>query len=474
MNGNKNNFVIFGGTGDLSYRKLLPALYNLYASNTYNDINIIAIGRREYTKEEYINIIKTWTKKYSRIEYNEDVFNEFTNNITYVKLDFTNKDEYHLINQYVNATEITENIYYFAVAPRFFNVIGEGLSTLSGDKVSKVVIEKPFGETLEEANRLNENLEKWFTKENIYHIDHYLGKEMIQNLLSVRFSNPIFKNSWNKESIECIQIIASEEEGVGTRAGYYDQSGALKDMVQNHLMQILSIVAMEEANDGENIKDKQVEVLKSLKKVEDLDIENHMLLGQYEGYKTEENVSDNSITETLALCKFYIDNKRWDGVPFYILTGKKLETRELNVIITFKSIGENEPNVLTFKIQPLEGLSLSFNVKKPGTIEDNINVCMDFYQEEIPSYQINTPEAYERLFISIIENDHTWFANWDQICTSWTYIESLKAKYTENKLGLISYDKTIKNLDIINKILDKSNHNWTTSQLKCDIQEKRD
>lgn len=463
----KINFIIFGGTGDLTYRKLMPALYNLYCSNNDKEINIIAIGRREYDQSNYLEIIKKWIKKYSRIKYNDNNFIEFSKTIKYQKLDFTNIDEYQILSDYTSVNQISENIFYFAVAPRFFDIISKGISKIKSDKLTKLIIEKPFGETLEEAKKLNSNLENWFGKENIFHIDHYLGKEMIQNLLTVRFANPIFAGIWNNEYIECINIIASEEEGVGTRAGYYDQSGALKDMVQNHLMQIMSIVAMEEFDHENEIKSKQIEVLKKIKKIDEENVENHVVLGQYEGYKKEENIDENSSTETLAFCKMYIDNKRWENVPFYILTGKAMQNRELNVIITFKQINEEKPNVLTFKIQPLEGVSLSFNVKDSSKKKENLNIDMDFYQETIPSYQINTPEAYERLIISSIDNDHSWFANWDQIETSWNYIDLLKENYIKKELDLLIYKKDNDFLESFNKVLDNKNHFIKTSQLHC-------
>ncbi|MFI3260460.1 MAG: glucose-6-phosphate dehydrogenase [bacterium] len=472
MNGNKTNFIIFGGTGDLSYRKLLPALYNLFVVDENRDINVICIGRRAYTFEDYIEIIKPWIEKNSRVEFTEDKFLEFIKKIKYCVMDFTNKDEYHILSNYLKDLNVTENIFYLAVAPRFFNVIGEGISKLTFAGGSKIVIEKPFGETLNEANLLNQNLEKWFSKENVYHIDHYLGKEMVQNLLTVRFSNPIFSKNWNKESIECIQIIASEEEGVGTRAGYYDQSGALKDMVQNHLMQILSIVAMESPDENNSIKSRQVEVLKQLKSVEEIDVEKHMILGQYNGYLNEDNVAENSSTETLAFCKLYVDNERWSGVPFYILTGKALKSRELNVIVTFKSENGGEPNVLTFKIQPTEGVTLSFNIKKPGTFKDQLSMNMDHLQSNIPSYQINTPEAYEGLFVAIMECDHTLFANWEQIYASWIYIDKLKNKFKEKNLKLINYDKTSILPDLMQGVLDNKSHFCDYSQFNSNLERK--
>ncbi len=466
MAGIKNNFVIFGGTGDLSYRKLCPALYNLFVSGKIGaDSRVVAIGRRDYTKDDFIDIIRDWTKRFSRLAFTDETFQAFSQIIVYHKLDMDDLAAYQSLARYFTMEEEQDNIFYYAVAPRYFPIISEGLSTLGMKGKAKIVVEKPFGESLEDANMLNQNLEKWFSKDAIYHIDHYLGKEMIQNILSVRFKNPVFANNWNGRDIEHVHIIASEKEGVGTRGGYYDKSGALSDMMQNHLMQILSIVSLAQPDDTYTVKERQAQVLKQLRPVEKLDIASHMLLGQYEGYTQEEKVEPDSTTETFAFCKFYIDNARWNGVPFYILTGKELQTREMNVVITFKAEeGGSEPNVLMFKIQPLEGVSLFFNVKKPGDSMESIQSEMEFEQNKLPAYAINTPEAYERLLFAVMEEDHTWFSNWDLIYTSWVYIQQLKQAYQEAQLSPVSYERGSRGPKEIATVLDKPSHEWLDSQ----------
>lgn len=451
MIGNNYNFVIFGGTGDLSFRKLFPALFNLYKKNV--TFNIIAVAINDYSQAEFIELVKTNMLKYLPLEFVENSFDDFKKNIRYLSMDFTNPCQYSSLNELL--TPKTENIFYLAVAPRFFNIIGDELANLTNITNSKIVIEKPFGETLEDANLLNKSLEKHFGIDNIYHIDHYLGKEMVQNLLNVRFSNPIFANIWNCDNIECVQIISSEQEGVGTRASYYDNAGALKDMMQNHLLQMLSLVAMEEPTD--DIKEKQVEVLNQLRPIENID--EHLFLGQYHGYTSEANVRKDSKTETLAFCKFYIDNKRWNGVPFYILTGKALKTRELNIIITFKN-DKDSNNILTFKVQPNESISLTLNVKKPGYESENISIDMNFLQNQIPNYEFDSPEAYERLIFSVIKNDHTWFANWAQILKSWVFIENIKNKYL-NSAEIQIYKDGVLPIGLIKNILDDETHYWS-------------
>ncbi len=435
------NITIFGGTGDLCYRKLMPALYNLYSiGRLTDDTRILAIGRRDYSDENYIEIVKSWVKKYSRVDFNEQLFEDFTKKISYFKMDFTVISEYEKLSKYFCSIAIQNNLFYYAVAPEFFEIITEGLITLKGAGNYKLVIEKPFGETPEHAKKLNDRLEEYFGARSIYRIDHYLGKEMIQNILTIRFKNLLFENSWNRSNIDNIRIIASEEVGVETRAKYYDNAGALKDMVQNHLMQLLSFVAMEPPINDDDLKQKQSEVFCCLRSPENMNIEDSLLLARYDGYLSEPDVSPESTTETFAACKVFVDNDRWQGVPFYIITGKKLNTREMNVIVTFKKLdGQEKPNVLIFKIQPYEGVSLTFNIKTPGESHGITVEEMDFCQNCNLSYRMNTPEAYERLLHSAIIADRRWFSGWDQIYLSWQYIEKIKKLYHDKKLPIYSY-----------------------------------
>ncbi len=449
MNGQMNRtLTIFGGTGDLSYRKLMPAFYNLYSYGKLSDKDqILAIGRRDYSQEEYIEIIQRWVSSFSRIEYNEELFQRFAQRILYFKMDFTNLNEYSNLTNYFCGCSMREHLFYYAVAPRFFPIISDGIFSIGCRGNSKLIIEKPFGETLEEANILSQKLESCFGKENIYRIDHYLGKEMVQSIQTIRFANPIFQNCWDAQSIERVEIYANEEVGVETRAGYYDKAGALKDMVQNHLMQILSLVAMEPPISPAKIKEKQADVFRNLRAIEQLNLKQTLILGQYRGYLEEPGVSLDSKTETYASCKLYIDTPRWKDVPFFISTGKKLKTREMKVIITFrKTQPDLNANVLTFKIQPTEGVNLQFNIKEPGDSNAVIPADMDFCQSCNIVYRMNTPEAYERLIGAALESDATWFSSWDQIYLSWNYIESLKQLYHSSNLPLFIYEQNSDNV----------------------------
>lgn len=424
--------TLFGGTGDLSFRKLLPALYNLESLHQLpSAFKIIIIGRRDYNNQQYIELAKPWIQKHARKKFDEEIFMKLIARISYFKMDISQLEEYHRLQKYYEKELIVDHLYYYAVAPSFFIPITEGLAKYCSENSAKVIVEKPFGEDLISATRLNDILANFFGQDKIYHIDHYLGKEMIQNILTIRFKNAIFREIWNNRYIDSVQISASEREGVGTRGGYYDKSGALKDMVQNHLLQVLSIVAMEEPK-SRFFSQKQLEVLQQLKPA------NEIVLGQYNGYLQEENISQDSRTETFAALKLFIHNDRWSGVPFFIKTGKKLKDRETQVIIRFKAVEEAPANILIIKIQPEEGIHFQFNIKKPGTLNTLETVSMDFCQNCFLENQQNTPEAYERLLHACMNGDRSLFSKWDQIITSWKYMEEVKER--AKKLPLYQYE----------------------------------
>lgn len=465
----RHHFTIFGGTGDLTYRKLIPALYNLYCvGKMTNEDRVVAIGRRDYQDDQYHEIIKGWVRDYSRVKFDEVSFNAFLQCVIYYKMDFTNLEEFKQLDKYYQAVDIEKHIFYYAVAPMYFGVITDGLISLGECKNCKVVLEKPFGETLEEANRINTKLERSFGKHQLYRIDHYLGKEMVRSIQTLRFTNPIFMNSWNSKNIDHIQIIANEEVGVETRGNYYDQAGALKDMVQNHLLQILTLLAMEEPDDEHELHERQVDVLRALRSTEQQNIATSLVLGQYTGYTEEEHVNKQSTTETYVGCKVFVDNERWANTPFYIKTGKRMDSREMNVIVTFRNANHNtSSNVLVIKIQPLEGVSLKFNIKKPGDSDEIIQTEMDFCQSCNPNYRINTPEAYERLLDAVICDDQTWFSNWEQIYLSWKYVEELKEKYHQAKLPIYPYAQQTSGPSEDALIFEDDALQWGETQLAC-------
>lgn len=434
-------FTIFGGTGDLTYRKLLPALYNLKATKVMPDnLEVLIVGRREFDSESYSEHIYPWVKNNARLEFSDNVFNALKEHMRYVKMDFTDASDYSMLHDIYNNYPDAQQLYYYAVAPEFFSIISNNLmecDCMSKQNTHQVLIEKPFGVDVNSASELDEQLTQVFNQESIYRIDHYLGKEMIQNMMAIRFKNTLFKNVWNKDSIDYIAISAFETVGVENRGGYYDQTGAIKDMVQNHLFQILSIVLMDEPNEGDvdSLFANQVDIIDRLVKVEPNDVKNRVLLGQYiggkidheqvVGYQKEKNVQPNTKTETFVSLKMFVDHPNYLGVPIYLQTGKRTDQRSTEVLVVFKPVDDQKPNVLTIRISPDEGIYLTFNAKKPGNSQEIIEVSMDFCQSCVYENRVNTPEAYERLLYAAFNQDKSLFTDWSMVLSSWTFIDHL-------------------------------------------------
>ena len=457
---NKIAITIFGGTGDLTYRKLVPAAYNLFHRNLLGeDFKVIIIGRRDYTHEAYIETADKWLRQFARLRFNEETLAKFYEHLVYYKMDFTNLEEYKGLDEFYSRLNYKNNLIYYAVAPQFFNIISEGVSTCKSVYNPKIILEKPFGTDLESAKLLSETLDRTFGKDNISRIDHYLGKEMLRNIISLRETNPIIANAWSKDNIDSVQISALEMVGVETRGPYYDKAGALKDMVQNHLLQILSIVALD--NTHGIISEEQSKVLRQLRDIDKIDIKKSVVLAQYEGYRDEDKVSKNSKTETYACLKLFIDNDRWQDVPFFIRTGKKCSDREVEVVINFKRIAENvDPNVLIIKVQPTEGVYLEFNIKTPGEQKGLSKAKIEFCQNCNDIFRQNTPEAYERMILACIEGDNSWFSKWDQIETSWKYIQDLKDLYEKENLPIYSYAQGSKGPKEMNDLAENIDQYW--------------
>lgn len=461
--------VIFGGTGDLTHRKLMPALYNMLLDDLLPEhFRVVAIGRRDKTEEEYRNEIRVSIDKHSRNKVDESKWAKLQDMIKYYRFDFRDHDGYSLLKDYLDdldkiAGTKGNRVYYLAVAPEYFETIVQGLQksnmTKSEGSYSRLVIEKPFGKDLITARQLNEKILKVFDESNIYRIDHYLGKEMIQNIMVLRFCNSIFEAIWNNKFIDNIQISLTEKIGVGSRGGYYEHSGAMRDMLQNHIMQILSLVAMEPPVNlkTDSIRTEKLKVIQAIEDITPEFLRDNIVFGQYgkgvidghpvPGYREEENVPKDSGTETFVALKLHINNFRWAGTPFYIRTGKRLGNYGAEIVIQFKDLPNilyfndsniQEPNLLVIRIQPNVGVFFQFNTKDFSTHHDIVPMKMD--TSYVSPSQGNTPEAYERLIYDILRGDSTLFSRWDEVEAAWTVADKIIRYREQNKVRFPNYD----------------------------------
>ena len=443
--------TIFGSTGDLTIRKLLPAIDHLLKEQLLpNQTKIFAIGRRDYDTKKYFQFVED-------SEISKHDFSGLKNHVEYFKLDVDNLNDYKALNDKISeiSNKDTRKIFYLAVGPDLLKDIAENisLSTLvtKGDKQASVTFEKPFGEDLNSATDINNLLWQYFDENQIYRIDHYLGKEMIQNILTVRFGNKIFENSWNNHAIKSIRIIVKENETIFSRAGYYDKSGALKDMVQSHLLQMLALIGMEVplSYQSEDLKNEKVEVLKKLR----YDSKS-LIIGQYEGYLNETNIPSDSKTETFVFLKALVDTPRFKGVPFYLLTGKALDKKESLIEVEFEESSQQQKwhvplqnNVLTIQIAPLDGIRLRLNSKVPGLKEEVEQVELDYC---IACDHVgNMPEAYEKLFLDMNGHHKSLFTRWDEILNSWKFVDQVKHDIRRKNIPLVVYKSPKELYDLI-------------------------
>lgn len=477
-------FTIFGGTGNLTYNKLIPAYYQLFIEGRMKDnVSIVAIGRRDKNSDLYREELYPILKKKVK-EFSDETFEQFKKLVHYFQMDFADEEGYKELHTYMNKTDAEHNasgnrIYYLATSPTDFPFISEQLKDkglLDNCGFSRAVFEKPFGFDLDSALKINATISAIFGEENIYRIDHYLGKEMIQNINMVRFSNQIFSTVWNKESIDNVQISVKESVGVEERGGYYDDSGALRDMVQNHLLQILALVAMEPpvGFSTKQVREQKVKVLKKLRVNKNL-ADRELIFGQYAGYKDEVKVDPDSVTETFVAMKCQVDTPRWEGVPFYLRTGKALDDHEAEVIIEFKNDeccrtlnAEAEPNLLIIKIQPEEGIYFRINTKEPRSDNKLMTVSMDYCQS--CNFLYKSPEAYERLLLDIMNGDATLFTSWEEVETAWELISDLTVASAAKKSYMTSYEIGSSGPVESHDLLEKDGRQWwLLDDLKSDF-----
>jgi len=462
------SIVIFGASGDLTARKLIPAFYHLHKEKQMpSDFRIIGFARREKTDESFRNELRQALDQFSRTKPVDDqLWKDFSTRLLYCQGDITDSAAYQKLEKQLSSfgsDPLRHNLlFYLATSPSQFGEVVEQvhdaglLQHEDGQKGwQRIVVEKPFGHDLETAQGLNRELTRYAKEQQVFRIDHYLGKETVQNILMFRFSNSIFERLWNRDIIDHFQITVSEVLGVGQRGGYYEEAGALRDMVQNHLLQVVSLVAMEPpvSLDAEPIRDEKVKLLKSIRTLKPENVARQVVRGQYfagsvngearPGYRQEPKVKPDSNVETYVALKLLVDNWRWSGVPFYLRTGKNLPMSASEVRIQFRPTPNVlfaaqcghalDPNALTLRLQPNEGISLRFNGKVPGTSLEVRPVRMHFsYDSEFGAY---TPEAYERLLLEAMVGDATLFIRRDEVETAWQIVDSIRKAWDTKPLS---------------------------------------
>ncbi len=460
----KNNLIdiiIFGGHGDLAFRKLMPSLYHLHTNGYINKKSrIISLSYREMSFQEHLDRVRVKMLEFlPEDEFDEDAFRDFCSSLELIKVDITQKSDFKALAQSLKAYEERERIYYLSTSSDFFGQICQHLGAYELiSEVSRVVLEKPIGRDLASSQVINNEVLKYFQESQVYRIDHYLGKETVQNILALRFSNQLFMPLWNASNIDHVQITVAEDVGVEGRWGYYDEYGALRDMVQNHLMQLLCLVAMEPpcSLKADSVRDEKVKVVRSLRKMDLRDIENKSVRAQYEkgvigaesvpGYREGEGVEE-SMTETYAALRVDIDNWRWNGVPFYLRSGKRLKARNSEIIIKFKEVPYSifanggrcvEQNTLIISLQPKESITLKLMNKVPG-LDEQMKLQSVELELNAPEKQLRKFSAYERLLLDVIRSNPTHFMRLDEVEAAWRWVDDIVKAWENNMVPMKSY-----------------------------------
>jgi glucose-6-phosphate 1-dehydrogenase len=438
-----HTFIILGASGDLTHRKLVPALYHLFRKGRLpKDTRIVGFSRTAFTHDEWRSDLAKAVARFVGNDFDAALWDRFSQFIYYHAGDIGQTQDFTTLAKLLGEIEKNEastRVYYLATAPQFYGPAVEqlgrsGLADENGGK-RRVIIEKPFGTDLASARQLNKIVHSVFSEQQVYRIDHYLGKETVQNLLVLRFANTIFEPIWNRNYIDHVQITVAEEVDVGRRAGYYDSAGVVRDMFQNHLLQLLMITAMEAPvrYEADPVRNEKVKVLQAIRPMKPEDVYRDTLRGQYRGYVNAEGVRPGSHTATFAAIKLWIDNWRWQGVPFYLRSGKAMSCRTTQIVVQFqepphmlfkdgpKSVSES--NRLVVQVQPNEGMQLEFETKVPDAGMKLRQTALDFrYQRE---FRGMIPEAYERLLLDALEGDASLFARADEVEASWSICDPI-------------------------------------------------
>lgn len=481
----KSIIVIFGATGDLARRKLFPSIYRLYKTGKIShDFAVVGVARRPWTND----ILRKNVKESIRGDLTaNDNIDAFLSHFYYQPFDVTDTSSYQKLGNVIDDLEGTyqtdgNRIFYLAMAPEFFGVIANNLKEYGlkdGVGWTRLVIEKPFGHDLESAKTLNDEIRAGFDEHEIYRIDHYLGKEMVQNIEVIRFANGIFEHLWNNRFIANIQVTSSESLGVEERARYYDRSGGTRDMVQNHMLQMVSLLAMEPPINltTDEIRSEKIKVLRAIRKIENGEVKKNFVRGQYgEGavygqqlpsYREEDPSLESSNTETFVAGRIMIDNYRWAGVPIYIRTGKRMASKSTKIVVEFKDIPMNlyyenkddkHPNLLVINIQPNEGITLHVNAKKAGNSSFAEPVQLAYSNNGVTG--INTPEAYEKLLHDIMLGDGTNFTHWDEVALAWEFVDSILRVWENEEADFPNYKSGSMGPDAADELLEQDGFHW--------------
>jgi len=479
-------FVIFGATGNLATRKLLPALYDLEAAGRLHaDLRFLAFARRDWSRSDWLGHLKGALLDQPGSPFDTGVYTRLAERFDYVAGDLGDPQAYRRLMDELSKprTGTCENIvFYLAIKPSDFLTVIErlhaaGISRAHGRH--RIVVEKPFGEDIDSARELNARLHQHFDEDQIFRIDHYLGKETVQNLLVFRFANTMIEPIWNRNYIDHVQITVTETDGVGRRAGYYDGAGALRDMLQNHLMQLLTLVAMEPPAtlDADALRDEKVKVLRSVRPIEPGAVPAHALRAQYArgrvggqevaGYRDEPDVAENSVTETYAAAKFYIDNWRWRGVPFFLRTGKRMSENLSLVAIRFRQppqllfhelgAAHIDPNWVLLSIQPTECMHIELHAKEPGLGMNTRIVRLNASYRET---RATTMEAYKTLLLDVIEGDRSLFLRFDEVEWAWRVVDPILREWQRTRDFIVPYPAGTWGPREADRLFDRDDQSW--------------
>ena len=476
-NGLPTSIVIFGASGDLTKRKLIPSLFNLFCKGRLpQEFRIIGYGSRDFSDETFRTHLEEGMKEFAHATYTSQEWNAFKSHVVYVRSGYT-REAFEALDVFLCAWhgETGNRVYYMATPPDAYpgiiDLLGETGQLTEQNGWRRVVIEKPFGTDLDSAQKLNAQIHRILNEQQIYRIDHYLGKETVQNILVTRFANTIFEPLWNRNYIDHVEITVAEQVGVEHRAKFYDEVGILRDMFQNHLLQLTSLVAMEPpvSFEATALRNEKVKVLSAIQPMNEAEIIASTVRGQYNGYRKEQGTDQSSMTATYGAVRLFIDNWRWQGVPFYLRSGKSLKEKLSQVVIEFKcpphllfptQQGSMNPNMLVLFLQPDEGVHWRFEAKVPDTVSELRSVDMEFHYSD--SFGDTTlPDAYERLLLDTLSGDASLFTRADEVETAWGIIDPIIRAWDAGKQPLTFYDPGSWGPKDANDLLARDGRAWT-------------